>query len=59
MCIRDRSYELTGAQIRDAVFRAAFRVARRGEPLSTRALEEAVLEREGRTPTVLGLAAEA
>ena len=48
-------YELTGAQIRNAVFKAAFRAARSDTELTTSGLERAVLESGGRLE-VLGAA---
>ncbi len=53
------TYELTGAQIRDVVFRSAFRAARRDMPLCTRDVEQVLVEQTGEPPRVLGWAAEA
>ena len=49
-----RDHELTGAQIRNAVFRAAFRAARRQRPLSTYLLATAATDELGTPQPVLG-----
>lgn len=50
-----REHTLTGAQIRNAVFRAAFRAARKSRPLSTHLLEVAALDETRPTQPVVGL----
>ena len=53
------AHELTGAQIRNAVFRAAFRASRSGEPVSLYLLEQAAIEETGGKARLLMAAGEA
>jgi SpoVK/Ycf46/Vps4 family AAA+-type ATPase len=50
------SHELTGAQIKNAVFRAAFRAARGGGILTTEGLHQAARREVGSSVIMLGLA---